>query len=263
METTKMPEFIALRGVRTAYEVAGSGPALLMLHGAEGSRRQFAGVAPELCDRFTVITYDQRDCGETESPESAPTLVDLADDAQALLEALGHSSASVYGTSFGGRVAQALAVRHAPRIRRLVLGSTWPLQVSLAEANPEIAQQLGRLRASLPASAAQLAEIFFPPSFLAQQPAFRDYFKSAPARSARSERRAAVVADQPDLDLGAIDCPTLLVTGELDRLVPPALTLSLARSIRDTRAVQLAGVGHLATAQAPQLLAQQLREFLA
>ena len=257
-----MTDFIELRGTRTAFEVAGNGPALLMLHGAEGSRRQFAAVRPELTERYTVVTYDQRDCGETVNPESAATLAILADDAQALLEALGHQSAHVFGTSFGGRVAQAVAVRHAQTVRRLVLASTWPLPVSLATANPEVAQELDRLRSRLPDSAEQIAEIFFPASFLAEQPAFRGHFKSAPARSARSDRRAAAGGDVPDLNVGSITQPTLLIAGTADRVVPAHLTLSLAEYIHDTRSVVLTGVGHLTLAQAPKVVAAHLREFL-
>lgn len=258
-----MPEFIDLGDVRTAFEVAGEGPPLLMLHGAEGSRRQFARILPALSDRYTVISYDQRDCGDTAGPERAPTLIDLADDAMRLLEALGHASAFVFGTSFGGRVAQAFAVRHAKAVRRLVLASTWPLPVSLAQTNAEVAREIAVLRAQLPASAEQLAALFFPAPFLAEHPAFRAHFAAAPARSARSDRRAAVVGDRPALALSDIDRPTLLVAGELDRVVPAALTLSLAQHIRDTRSVLLPGVGHLGTAQAPEALALHLREFLA
>ena len=257
-----MPDFIDLHGTRTAFEAQGSGPPLLMLHGAEGSRRQFNAIRPALVDRYTVITYDQRDCGDTENPDAPATLATLADDAQALLEALGHRSAFVFGTSFGGRIAQVLALRHAPAVRRLVLASTWPLGVSLAAVNPDVAQQLMQLRARLPDSAEQMAEIFFPPAFLAQQPAYRAHFKSAPPRSARSERRHATVADMPDLDLAAIAVPTLLIAGDADRLVPPDLTLALADVIRDTRTVRLPEVGHLSLAQAPQVVAAHLREFL-
>lgn len=257
-----MPDFIDLRDTRTAFEVAGNGPPLLMLHGAEGSRRQFAAIRPALTDRYTVVTYDQRDCGETISPESPTTLAMLADDAQALLQALGHAEAFVFGTSFGGRIAQALAVRHAPAVRRLVLASTWPLPVSLAAVNAEVAQELGRLRTRLPDSAEQMAEIFFPAAFLTQQPAFRAHFKSAPPRSARSERRAAAVGDMPDLDIRSIPQPTLLIAGAADRVVPAALTLSLAQHLRDTRSVVLPEVGHLSLAQAPQVVAAHLREFL-
>ena len=258
-----MPEFFELTGVKTAFEVAGSGPPLLMLHGAEGSRRQFAAILPELTDRYTVITYDQRDCGDTVNPATPATLAALADDAQALLEALGHATAFVFGTSFGGRVAQALAVRHAQTVRRLVLASTWPLPVSLAAANPEVAQELTRLRSKLPASAEQLAEYFFPPAFLATHPIARGHFKSAPARSARSERRAAVVGEVPDLDISSIERPTLLIAGAVDRIVPTALTLSLDQYIGGAKSVVLPEVGHLSLAQAPKIVARHLREFLA
>lgn len=257
-----MPEFIERCEVRTAFEVAGSGPPLLMLHGAEGSRRQFAAILPELTDHYTVITYDQRDCGDTVSPDAPATLAALADDAQALLKALGHPTAFVFGTSFGGRVAQALAVRHSQTVRRLVLASTWPLPVSLVAANSEVAQELARLRSNLPASAEQLAEYFFPAAFLAAHPAARGHFKSAPARSARTERRAAVVGEVPDLDISSIERPTLLIAGAVDRIVPTALTLSLDQYICGAKSVVLPEVGHLSLAQAPKIVARHLREFL-
>lgn len=258
-----MPDFIDLRGTRTACEVAGSGPPLLMLHGGEGSRRQFHAVRPELEPHFTVISYDQRDCGDTVNPDMPNTLETLADDALALLQALGQESAHVFGASFGGRVAQALAVCHPQAVRRLVLASTWPLPVSLAQANPEVAQALGRLRAQLPDSAEQIADIFYPAAFLAAQPACRAHFKSAPARSERTDRRSATLGDVPaGLDISAITQPTLLITGDLDRVVPHTLTLSLSQHLSDTRAVVLPGVGHLTLAQAPAAVAAHVREFL-
>lgn len=258
-----LSDILELNGTRTAYEVEGSGPPLLLLHGAEGSRRQFALIRPALTERFTVITYDQRDCGDTVNPEQPATLAMLADDAKALLDALGHATAHVFGTSFGGRVAQALAVRQPNVVRRLVLGSTWPLPVSIALANPAVAQALTRLRAELPDSAAQMADYFYPPAYLQANPAARRHFASAPARSARSDRRAAATGDIPDLDISRIARPTLLIAGALDRVVPSALTLSLAQSISGSRSVVLPDVGHLAVTQAPALVARHLTEFLA
>ena len=257
-----MPEFIEQGGVRTAFEVTGSGPPLLTMHGGEGSRRQFAAIAPELTDRYTLIAYDQRDCGETVNPESPATLADLADDARSLLAALGYSSAFVLGTSFGGRVAQALAVRHPSFVRRLVLASTWPLPVSLAAVHAEVASELNRLRSNLPASAEQLADYFFPAAFLSEQPAFGRHFASTQARSEKTQRRAAVIGDVPDMDISRIEQPTLLVAGALDRVVPSEITLSIANLIRDTTSFVLPDVGHLSLAQAPKIVAQRLREFL-
>lgn len=258
-----MPDTIALNGTRTACEMQGSGPPLLLLHGAEGSRKQFALLRPALAQRFTVITYDQRDCGDTTNPEQPSTLSMLADDAKALLDALGHPAAHVFGTSFGGRVAQALAVRHPDAVRRLALGSTWPLPVSLAQANPEVARALAQLRAELPHSAEQMAEYFYPAAYLQAHPAALRHFASAPARSPRSDRRAAATGDMPGLDIRRIAHPTLLLAGALDQVVPPALTLSLANAIAGARSVVLPGVGHLTVTQAPADVAQHLIDFLA
>ncbi|MEJ8850805.1 alpha/beta fold hydrolase [Variovorax rhizosphaerae] len=257
-----MAEVIELRGTQTYCEVAGHGPPLLMLHGAEGSRRQFTAIRPELEPHFTVITYDQRDCGDTANPETPATLVTLADDAKALLEALGYPTAHVFGTSFGGRVAQALTARHAAAVRRLVLASTWPLPLSLATANAEVAHVLGQLRSQLPASAELLAEYFYPPDYLAAHPAARRHFASAPARSDRSDRRRETVTDNSDLNIARIGQPTLLIAGAMDRIVPPELTLALAESISDTQAIVLPGVGHLGVTQAPAAVARHVVDFL-
>src|SRR4051794_30254452 len=106
-------------GVRVACTVTGSGPPLVLMHGAEGSHRMFDALGPHLAPSFTVIAYDQRDCGEPETPPVESTLADLADDAHALLASLGHARAHAYGTSFGGRVAQMLAHRQPQAVERL------------------------------------------------------------------------------------------------------------------------------------------------
>ncbi|MGH8429247.1 MAG: alpha/beta fold hydrolase, partial [Solimonas sp.] len=101
-----MTEWADANGIRTAYDIAGHGRPLLLIHGAEGGRQMFAPFVRELVPDFTVIAYDQRVCGETVSEPRASTLEELAADAAALLQALGVPAAYVYGTSFGSRVAQ-------------------------------------------------------------------------------------------------------------------------------------------------------------
>jgi len=71
------------------------------------------------------------------------------------------------------------------------------------------------------------------------------------------------VEDRPALDVRTIAQPTLLIAGELDRVVPMALTLSLAGQLRDSRAVVLPGVGHLSLAQVPEVVAAHVRTFCA
>jgi 3-oxoadipate enol-lactonase len=257
-----MPEFLQAGDVRIAYERTGDGPPLVLAHGAEANRQMFASLVPLLAGRFTVIAYDQRDCGDTEAADRAATLTDLANDAHALIRGLGYERAHVFGSSFGGRVAQALALLHPQSVERLVLGSTWALPDSYAASYPEGASRIGELRAKLPASAEELSGWFFPEPFLREQPQLRSIFAAVKPQTARSLRRAETIAGTLNLSPGAIECPTLVVAGELDRVVPPRLTLQLASSIAGSKRLLLPGVGHVTVMQATQPVADAITEFL-
>ena len=256
-----MTDFVQAGELRVAFERTGQGPALLLMHGAEASRQMFAALVPQLAKHFSVISYDQRDCGETEGPERAATLADLANDAHQLMRALGFKRAHVFGSSFGGRVAQALALMHPRLIDRLVLASTWPLPRPYEELCPD-ARRLAELRQGLPATAEELAGWFFPEEFLRQRPELRRVFANARPASARSARRAATVATTLDNGVADIVAPTLVLAGELDRVVPPTVTLAMAGRIRGAEAVLLPAIGHVTAMQAPEVLAQHIVRFL-
>ena len=257
-----MTDFVQAGGLRMAFERQGAGAPLLLMHGAEASRLMFTALMPHLAPHFTVIAYDQRDCGDTEGPQDGSTLADLADDARRLIEALGLGRAHVFGSSFGGRVAQALALRHPGCVDRLVLGSTWPLPDAYEALCPD-APRLSALRRQLPATAGELATWFFPEAFLEQRPELRSVFANVQPGSERSTRRTATVLTTLTLDAAAIAAPTLLVAGELDRVVPPGVTLSMAARIPGAQTALLAGTGHATALQAPQLLARHIARFLA
>lgn len=257
-----MPEFQLSGGVRTAYERAGEGPPLLLMHGAEASRQMFASITPALARNFTVIAYDQRDCGDTEAPPQPATLADLAHDAAALIHGLGYPRAHIFGSSFGGRVAQALALLHPGTIDRLVLGSTWPLPETYAALLPEVAASIGTLRARLPDSAEELATWFFPETLLCERPELRQLFAAARPLTERAQRRAQTVASTLALSPSAIEAPTLVIAGALDRVVPSDITMRLARTIPGSEQVLLAGVGHVTVMQSTELVARHLEEFL-
>src|SRR5258708_39360820 len=102
---------IEANGPLIAFERNGEGPPLLLLHGAEADHSMFDAFARLLAEHFTVIAYDQRDSGATRNPPEPYGLGELADDAAALIAALGHPRAHVFGASLGGVIAQALAAR--------------------------------------------------------------------------------------------------------------------------------------------------------
>src|SRR5512144_2870392 len=114
-------------GVRLYIERAGSGPPLLFISGTGGDLRVKPNVFDgPLAKAFDVLAYDQRGLGRSEKPDRTYTMADYADDAAALMASQGWDRAPVVGVSFGGMVAQELALRHPARVSRLVLACTSP-----------------------------------------------------------------------------------------------------------------------------------------
>ena len=133
--------FIEVRNISLYYEIQGEGPRLLYISGTGGDLRVRPNVFDTLLIKhFTVLAYDQRGLGQTDKPDKPYTMADYAADAEGLLDALGWNSAYVMGVSFGGMVAQEMAVTYPRRIQKLVLactssggagGASYPLHLSL------------------------------------------------------------------------------------------------------------------------------------
>lgn len=117
--------FIGVRDIQVCYEIAGSGPRLLKIWGTGGDlRRPVTEFDRRLAENFMVLSFDQRGMGRSGKPVRDYSMADYADDAAGLMTALDWEDAAVLGYSFGGMVAQELALRHAARVSRLVLMST-------------------------------------------------------------------------------------------------------------------------------------------
>src|SRR5215207_5622309 len=98
-----------VRDIDVYYEVHGSGPRVLSISGTGGDLRQNPLRGQGLLEQHhEVLMYDQRGLGQTSKPDVPYTMADYADDAAALLDALGWDRAHVVGVSFGGMVAQHL-----------------------------------------------------------------------------------------------------------------------------------------------------------
>ncbi len=121
-EAEVMKKTMKVPGGSLYYEVRGSGPVLLMIPGGPADADVFAGIAPILAERYTVVTYDPR--GNSRSTLDGPPdewrAEVHADDANLLLRALGTQPAYVFGSSGGALVGLALATRHADRVQTLV-----------------------------------------------------------------------------------------------------------------------------------------------
>jgi 3-oxoadipate enol-lactonase len=245
----------ALEGVDIYYEVGGTGPRLLLISGTGGDLRAppsvFDGPLPKM---FEIAAYDQRGLGQSSIPPGPYSMADYADDAAGLLDVLAWEDALVIGISFGGMVAQELAIRHPSRVRRLVLactssggdgGASYPLH-ELADL-PESERTARGL---------ELADTRYDASWRAANP--DEYESLATLMRARAEigsdepLRAEGAALQLDARrrhdtwdrLGQISCPTFVCGGVYDGIAPPDNAEHLASSIPGATLQMFEG-GHL------------------
>ncbi|GGO86562.1 hypothetical protein GCM10011584_09180 [Nocardioides phosphati] len=116
-------QYVQLHGHRRAYVRAGSGPALLLLHGLACDHRTWDPVIAELATRYTVIAPDLLGHGASDKPRADYSLGGYANGMRDLLAVLGIESATVVGHSFGGGVAMQFSYQFPERTERLVLVS--------------------------------------------------------------------------------------------------------------------------------------------
>jgi pimeloyl-ACP methyl ester carboxylesterase len=113
---------VAVNGVALHYEERGAGAAILGIHGSLSSADLWSAAAATLATRGRAIVYDRRGCSRSERPRPFVTSVrQQADDAAALIEALGAAPAIVVGRSYGADIAMELGLRRPDLVRGLAL----------------------------------------------------------------------------------------------------------------------------------------------
>src|SRR5215213_6171056 len=136
---------IHANGIDIYYEHKGSGPRLLYFQGSGQTLAKSGVMVDGWAKNFEVVAHDQRGLGQTEIPAGPYEMSDYAADAAALLDAVGWETCRAVGTSFGGMVAQELAVTWPERVERLALvctspggegGASYPLH-ELADLDPD------------------------------------------------------------------------------------------------------------------------------
>jgi len=115
-------DYLRVPGAVLYYEMRGSGPLLLMVHGGSGDAGGFDAVADFLAMNYTVVAYDRRGLSRSklDDPKSEQTVDIQSDDAYRLLNALDAGPANVFGSSGGAVVGLDLVARHPATVRTLV-----------------------------------------------------------------------------------------------------------------------------------------------
>jgi pimeloyl-ACP methyl ester carboxylesterase len=257
---------VEVEGLRIAYERAGTGPPLVLLHGYIGDGLGlWHGQLGELSDEFTVVAWDAPGAGRSSDPPESFRIGEYADCLSGFIEGLGLERPHVAGLSFGGILALELHRRHPGVARTLVLASAyagWAGSLPPQVAETRLRQALDL--ADLPPE--ELVRALAPTMFSESEPAelvdrfLASMFEVHPA-GFRAMARASAEADLRDA-LPGIDVPTLLLYGDADVRAPMEVADQLHAAIPHSRLVLLPGAGHLCNLEAPGRFNSEVRSFL-
>jgi pimeloyl-ACP methyl ester carboxylesterase len=115
--------YASVNGLAMYYETHGSGPPLVLLHGALMTIENFGEVLPSLAESRQVIAVEQQAHGRTGDVDRPFSYAQMADDTAAVLRQLGIEQADIFGYSMGGGIAVELAMRHPDLVRKLVVAA--------------------------------------------------------------------------------------------------------------------------------------------
>lgn len=241
----------------------GAGDPLLLVHGLGMSSELWVHQVPAFAARYRTLAVDLRGFGQSSKPDRAGayTIETLAGDMAAVITHLDIAGCHFLGTSMGGFVGQALALAHPGLCSTFVLCHTAP-RMSIPE--DILAARVEALeRMSLEEYAGIVIEQALSPN---AGPELRAWVAAMIAKNDKRAYTQVLTEGLKDFDagdrLGSITQPTLVITGELDQVLPPAGGRELAERIPNARHIEIPGVGHLGYAENPAAFNEAVLSFL-
>jgi len=245
---------IERNGVRLSYSIEGEGPAVLLIQGVGLPGRAWLPQIEALRERFTVITFDNRGVGGSDSGPDPLTIDAMAEDAGAILESESIDHVHVMGHSMGGLIALRFALMNPARIKSLILACTFADGAAPTKFSWKMAALGIRCRVGTRAMRRNaMLEMIMPAHYLRSidrgrlaadlQPLFaRDLADQPPIlmRQLRAMSRCSALAQLRMLD----GIPALVVSAAHDPIAPPALGRAIASGITTARFVEFTDASH-------------------
>jgi pimeloyl-ACP methyl ester carboxylesterase len=258
-------------GQKLYYEVHGKGMPLVLIMGI-GYDATLWGLhqIPAFSQEYQVIAFDNRDVGRSSKATGPYTIADMADDVAGLLDGLEVDRAHLLGISMGGLIAQEFALRHPTRLDKLVLTGTGTGPGRARFDPTSIWSFVKQHDTGGLTFAAQQFLWLFSTDFLQNHQAVDETLallgsNPNPVSPEAYERQAAAYAQYDELDrVGQIGAPTLVLTGERDRLTPPWIGRELAEAIPGAkfRLVKGPGASHVLPLERPDDFNKIVLSFL-
>ncbi|MFC9897741.1 alpha/beta fold hydrolase [Nocardia sp. NPDC127579] len=270
--------FADVNGTQLYYRIEGDGEPLILIPGLGLDHTYYQLGVPALSAATRTIAIDPRGVGRSDRDDSGEYSVETwADDIAELIAALGYDDAHILGTSLGGSIACALAVRHPNRVRSLIaVGAFTELNRSV-ELNYALRQ---RLIAKL-GMGAEMAD------FIALWIMTPQFLESEHGRQVEANIRAGVQRNSPETYVAFLDAilrlgrrepgdgpraltaalekvtaPTLVACADNDHFIPAELSRVIHDAIPQSTFVEIPGGGHIPFIEAPELITAAVVDFI-
>jgi pimeloyl-ACP methyl ester carboxylesterase len=261
--------FAEVNGIRIAYRIQGAGPPLVLVMGYRLSSAAWPPAFVEaLARKFTVVTLDNRGTGLSDKPVHGYAIANLARDIQGLLDELAISRVHMLGYSMGGAIAQDFVRQFPERVQTLMLCATMCGGIRATYAKPSVTRVMREIDGLSPEQIARrIREVTYAPIYLQQHRALaedqtrREIALPTPLHSADLQFQAFAEFDGSQA-LEEITCPTLVLTGDLDELIPPQNSAIMASRIPDSRLAVIPGGGHRVLWEATDACVELINGFL-
>jgi len=256
MMQVKTPSMVTLAdGRKMAYdEVSPAEPkgTVLLLTGLASKRLGWYKQLEEFGRYYRTIALDHRDVGDSDQVSEAYTTGDQADDAAAVLKALGITHAYVVGISMGGFVSLELALRHPEMVEKLGLTATSAGGTNHVAPAPEVTMRLVQrdYQTEVGEAARQSYALIMAPGYCESHPQEWDMIgeiaRYRPINPAAYFRQLQACTGHDVWErLSQLHIPTLVVHGETDPLVPTENGRNLAKNIQGAKLILYPNTGHI------------------
>ena len=252
MTNHEIGKTIVANGIKTNYHDMGEGRPVILIHGSGPGVTAWANWRlnlPTLGEKMRVIAPDMLGFGYTDRPtDGSYSMERWCDHLIAFADALGLEDFDIVGNSFGGALAISMAVNHSDRVRRMVLMGAAGLEFELTDALDKVwgyEPSIKEMRAMLDIFAFdnslvsdELAELRYKASI---QPGFQEAF----SRMFPAPRQQHITAlSTPEDKISEISCPTLILHGREDVVLPMSNSMRLFELIKNSEVHLFGKCGH-------------------
>jgi pimeloyl-ACP methyl ester carboxylesterase len=265
-----MPK-VKVGDINMYYEVHGQGKPLVLIMGYMFNCAGWFPILPGLSQKYQVIVFDNRGAGQSDKPDLPYTIKMMAEDTAGLIDAIGIKTANIFGFSMGGMIAQQFAIRYPERVTSLILGSSGcggTHEVARDTVVNTILFDFERAKKMAPQDRIkELFSVFYSQEYIQNNPVVIQVLAKQmiehPTDPLGTSRQAqAIIWHDTYEQLPKIMAPTLIIQGDVDRVIPVANAQILASKIPHAQTTILNGKGHVFYLEAPAETNQAVMNFL-